>query len=499
MSTVPQDAESEAENQRLITEEASIRVCRRRWTRHLGAVGRWTRSNLLLVATFLSVVVGIILGLSIHQADPGRAWIAVLSLPGELFLRMLKMLILPLIIFSLMAGLGSLDTKVAASLGWRTVAYYLTTTVVAAVLGLALVMIIRPGERWRVEKPCDNSSLSVGGHNLETLDSVLDLLRNLFPDNLIVAMFQQTQTVYTEETVTSWSKCLAQNNETFTNCSAAVETVESLDLDCSNATRTERQVGLGNREGTNVLGIIVFTVVFSVFLSRQGERGRPVVEAIATLNEVIMSIVRLVMWFSPVGIASIIMGELLEVEDFVALVQQIGLYMVTVLLGLFIHGCIILPLLFMVLTRSNPLKLMRHTAQALLTAFGTSSRFVNCFPFCAYSKVLPRYLPLLYSKPLHFRHYEPVYLSLFSFRVFPSSPFSLSSFFPSVSSSAALPVTIQCLEEKAGVDSRVTRFMLPVGATINMDGTALYEAVAVVFIAQVEGINTDFATILIIW
>jgi solute carrier family 1 (high affinity glutamate transporter) protein 2 len=438
MSTVPQDAESEAENQRLITEEASIRVCRRRWTRHLGAVGRWTRSNLLLVATFLSVVVGIILGLSIHQADPGRAWIAVLSLPGELFLRMLKMLILPLIIFSLMAGLGSLDTKVAASLGWRTVAYYLTTTVVAAVLGLALVMIIRPGERWRVEKPCDNSSLSVGGHNLETLDSVLDLLRNLFPDNLIVAMFQQTQTVYTEETVTSWSKCLAQNNETFTNCSAAVETVESLDLDCSNATRTERQVGLGNREGTNVLGIIVFTVVFSVFLSRQGERGRPVVEAIATLNEVIMSIVRLVMWFSPVGIASIIMGELLEVEDFVALVQQIGLYMVTVLLGLFIHGCIILPLLFMVLTRSNPLKLMRHTAQALLTAFGTSS------------------------------------------------------------SSAALPVTIQCLEEKAGVDSRVTRFMLPVGATINMDGTALYEAVAVVFIAQVEGINTDFATILII-
>ena len=98
--------------------------------------------------------------------------------------------------------------------------------------------------------------------------------------------------------------------------------------------------------------------------------------------------------FSPVGIASIIMGELLKVEDFVGLVQQIGLYMVTVLLGLFIHGCITLPLLFLVLTRSNPIKLVRHTAQALLTAFGTSSRFVNCFPFCAYSKVLSRYLPL---------------------------------------------------------------------------------------------------------
>ena len=197
------------------------------------------------------------------------------------------------------------------------------------------------------------------------------------------------------------------------------------------------------------------------------------------------------------------MGELLKVEDFVGLVQQIGLYMVTVLLGLFIHGCITLPLLFLVLTRSNPIKLVRHTAQALLTAFGTSSRFVNCFPFCAYSTVLSRYPypPLLYSKPFHGWYYEPVFLSSSFFRVFPSSPFSLS--FPppllSVSSSAALPVTIQCLEEKAGVDSRVTRFMLPVGATINMDGTALYEAVAVVFIAQVEGVNMNFATLLIIW
>ena len=80
--------------------------------------------------------------------------------------------------------------------------------------------------------------------------------------------------------------------------------------------------------------------------------------------------------YSPVGIASIIAGKLLEVEDFAALIQQIGLYMVTVLLGLLIHGCILLPLLYLVLTRSNPLKLLRAIAQALLTAFGTSSRYV---------------------------------------------------------------------------------------------------------------------------
>ena len=120
----------------------------------------------------VSVVVGIIVGLSVHAAHPGRVAGEIIALPGELFLRMLKMPI-----FSLMAGLGSLDTRVAGALGWRTVVYYLTTTTIAVLLGLSLVMVIRPGERGRVGKPCDNSSFSVQGHELETLDAILDLLR----------------------------------------------------------------------------------------------------------------------------------------------------------------------------------------------------------------------------------------------------------------------------------------------------------------------------------
>lgn len=145
----------------------------------LKAAGSWARSNLLLILTLVSVVAGVILGLSIHQAQPGRVWVELLALPGELFLRMLKMLILPLIIFSLMAGLGSLDTKIAGTLGWRTVAYYLTTTVIAVVLGLTLVLVIAPGKRGNVDKLCDNSSFSVEGHELETLDAILDLLRSV--------------------------------------------------------------------------------------------------------------------------------------------------------------------------------------------------------------------------------------------------------------------------------------------------------------------------------
>ena len=163
-----------SESQPLVTVDVSSRQRSVRWLRR---AGHWTKDNLLLILTVVSVVVGIIVGLSVHAAHPGRVAVEIISLPGELFLRMLKMLILPLIIFSLMAGLGSLDTRVAGALGWRTVVYYLTTTTIAVLLGLSLVKGIRPGERGRVGKPCDNSSFSVQGHELETLDAILDLLR----------------------------------------------------------------------------------------------------------------------------------------------------------------------------------------------------------------------------------------------------------------------------------------------------------------------------------
>ena len=147
----PQDTESGSESQPLVTVDVSSRQRSVRWLRR---AGHWTRDNLLLILTVVSVVVGIIVGLSVHAAHPGRVAVEIIALPGELFLRMLKMLILPLIIFS--AGLGSLDTRVAGALGWRTVVYYLTTTTIAVLLGLSLVMVIRPGERGRVDKPCDN-------------------------------------------------------------------------------------------------------------------------------------------------------------------------------------------------------------------------------------------------------------------------------------------------------------------------------------------------------
>lgn len=172
----PLAAESDSENQPLVP-ASTDGILHKRLVGWLKSVGKWSRENLLLLLTILSVVVGIIIGVSVHPAHPDRVAIELIAFPGELFLRMLKMLILPLLIFSLMAGLGSLDTKVAGALGWRTVVYYFCTTVLAVILGLILVLSIRPGARGSVEKPCDNSSLSVQRHQLETIDAVLDLLR----------------------------------------------------------------------------------------------------------------------------------------------------------------------------------------------------------------------------------------------------------------------------------------------------------------------------------
>lgn len=139
-------------------------------------VARWTLNNLLLVLTIASVVAGTVVGLVIREARPGRVAIGLVGFPGEVLLRMLKMLILPLIVFSLISGLGSLRANVAGSLGWKTLLYYFTTTAVAVGIGLLLVTTIQPGSRHPVERTCDNST---AGHvsQLNTIDSILDLVR----------------------------------------------------------------------------------------------------------------------------------------------------------------------------------------------------------------------------------------------------------------------------------------------------------------------------------
>lgn len=163
----------------------------------------------------------------------------------------------------------------------------------------------------------------------------------------------------------------------------------------------------------------------------------------------------------------LIAGKIVEMDDITQMGSQLAMYTVTVMTGLAIHAIVVLPTLYFLVTRKNPLVFIGGLLQALITALGTSSRWDTV------------------SRGV-----------LFHWCVCAAR--SASQCFSLLNSSATLPITFKCLEENNGVDKRVTRFVLPVGATINMDGTALYEALAALFIAQVNNMDMNFGQILTI-
>nr|XP_029136778.1 excitatory amino acid transporter 2-like isoform X1 [Labrus bergylta] len=363
--------------------------------------------NLLLGLTVLGVVMGAVFGMLLrYMKVTDSSALTMVSFPGDILMRMLKMLILPLIISSLITGLAGLDARSSGRMGSRAMVYYMSTTIIAAILGVILVIGIHPGNP-KLRSGASNSAPK--NQEVSSLDAFLDLLRNLFPENLVQACFQQVQTVLKKESV------------------AAPNQTEPIIVN---------RKTLEYKWGMNVLGLIGFFITFGICMGRMGERGRVMCDFFNILNEIIMTMVSMIMWYSPAGIASLIAGKIAAIGDLEMVARQLGMYMVTVMVGLAIHGGLILPAIFFAITRKSPLTFYSGIFQAWITALGTAS------------------------------------------------------------SAGTLPVTFRCLEENLKVDKRVTRFVLPIGATINMDGTALYEAVAAIFIAQMNDIDLDTGQII---
>ncbi|NXG20610.1 EAA3 protein, partial [Grallaria varia] len=348
------------------------------------------------------------------------------SFPGELLMRMLKLIILPLIISSMITGVAALDSNISGKIGLRAVIYYFFTTVIAVIIGIVLVITIKPGVTQKASEMDRTGSTP----EVSTVDAMLDLLRNMFPENLIQACFQQYKT--TREKVKA-TTAVDKNNSTFPDKPiTAATTVEASE----NKTQEYRIVGMYSN-GINALGLIAFCLVFGIVIGKMGEKGQVLLDFFNALNEATMRLVQIIMWYMPIGIVFLIAGKIVEVEDW-EIFRKLGLYMATVISGLIIHSGVILPLIYLVIVRKNPFRFAMGMAQALLTALMISS------------------------------------------------------------SSATLPVTFRCAEEKNLIDKRITRFVLPVGATINMDGTALYEAVAAIFIAQLNDLELDIGKIVTI-
>ncbi|XP_006630080.1 excitatory amino acid transporter 3-like isoform X1 [Lepisosteus oculatus] len=383
------------------------------------------KKNWLLLSTVTAVMLGIGLGVLVREyASFSHLDIYYFGFPGEILMRMLKLIILPLIASSVISGVASLDVGLSTKIGLRAITYYLSTTILAVILGIVLVMTIKPGVSQKSE---DNDNKSV--HEITTLDAILDLLRNMFPENLIQTCFQQYKT-HRKELEKPPDK--PEQNTTPGSPVTAVMTTAVRE----NMTEDYTIVGQYSN-GINVLGLIVFCLVFGSIIGQMGERGRILRELFEAINEATMKIVKIIMCYMPFGIMFLIAGKIIEVDDW-DIFRKLGLYMVTVLCGFAIHGIVCLPLLYFIIVRKNPFTFMLGMAQALVTALMISS------------------------------------------------------------SSATLPVTIRCAEENNKIDKRITQFMLPIGATVNMDGSALYEAVAAIFVAQMNDYTLDVGKIITI-
>uniref|UniRef100_A0A674C6M4 Amino acid transporter n=2 Tax=Salmo trutta TaxID=8032 RepID=A0A674C6M4_SALTR len=363
------------------------------------------KRNWLLIATIVSVLLGIGLGVLVREyASLSHLDKQYFGFPGDILMRMLKLVILPLIISSMITGVAALDSDVSGKIGLRAVVYYLTTTIIAVLLGIALVITIKPG----VSQKAENIDRTEVTQNVNTVDTLLDLYKTMRKE---------------------LEPSKVKENTTTTMFPPLFTTVMNI---------TKDYIIVGSySDGLNVLGLIVFCVAFGLVIGKMGERGRILLEFFDALNEATMRLVQIIMCYMPVGILFLIAAKIIEVEDW-EIFRKLGMYMVTVLSGLAIHSTVFLPLIYFVIVRKNPYTFALGMAQALVTALMISS------------------------------------------------------------SSATLPVTFRCAEENLRIDKRITRFVLPVGATINMDGTALYEAVAAIFIAQLNDYDLDVGQIVTI-
>ena len=324
----------------------------------------------------LSVYIGGAVVAAIALAFAAPSFAMRFAIGGEIFLNLLTMMVVPLVVASVMSGvIGLGDVRKLGRPGGFAIAYYVTTTVLAVLVGLVLVNLIQPGSG--VDPATLEAGAAEGGAVAAGREDMGfgTILRNL-----------------------------------------------ALMLFTNNLFRSATEGGL--------LPLIIFSIMFAGVLTTMGDRVSRVTALIVQVNEALLSFVLFLMKLAPVGIFCLVtarFGEAQQGGGLVAVLVQTGAYFVTVLLGLAVHALLTLPLILWIFTKRNPLRFMIQMAQALLTAFSTAS------------------------------------------------------------SSATLPISLECVVGNAKVSRRSADFVLPLGATINMDGTALYEAVAAIFIAQAIG------------
>ncbi|XP_050428088.1 excitatory amino acid transporter isoform X2 [Adelges cooleyi] len=351
------------------------------------------KTNRFLVFILTSVAFGIALGLVLRPLKLSSDTITLISYPGDLFLRTLKLMVLPFIISCLIIGAANLDISKNGKVAVRTIVYFVLTSVFNVCLGLTLGLLVHPGNP---NLRGTNATSFSGPKKMQIMDGFLDMGRNLLPDNLFQAAFQQTLTEY--------------------------ETIMG-----QNGMNTLKKV-VKYKDGTNTLGIIFFCLVFGTILGTLGERKRPVLNFFTVTYEVMQKILTGVIWFTPVGVASVIAGKIITLADLYGTLIQLSLFIMTTVGGFLFYQLVVLQLIYFFIIKKSPWPYYVSLGPALATAFATASK------------------------------------------------------------SASLPITFKVLDERLKMNPKITKFVLPIG-TINMDGSALYLSVALLFLAQINNLQ----------
>ncbi|HEX6334767.1 MAG TPA: dicarboxylate/amino acid:cation symporter [Flavisolibacter sp.] len=338
----------------------------------------------LYLRIIIGMVAGVVFAVIMLQFESGVQFIRDWVKPfGTIFINLLKLIAVPLILASLIKGVSDLkDMSKLSSMGWRTITFYLFTTVFAVSLGLLVSNVIKPGKSISTETRTE--LLGTYGQDVESRQTEakknipsgpLKFLEDIVPENIFSA---------------------ASKN-------------------------------------TSMLQVIFFALLLGIAMIMLPEAtARPVKMFFDSFNDIILKVIDIIMLAAPFGVFALIASLVAESPD-IDLFIALGWYALTVVLGIFVLLFVFYPGLVYLFTRRNPFRFMRQITPAQLLAFSTSS------------------------------------------------------------SAATLPVTMEVAEKNVGVDNEVTSFVLPIGATVNMDGTSLYQAVAAIFIAQAFGMDLSLS------
>ena len=339
------------------------------------------------------IIIGLVLGTIYGIASAVNGWSDFtsdfISPFGTIFLNLLKLIAVPLVVSSLITGVASLsDTTKLSRIGWKTIALYISTTAVAVSIGLILVNVLQPG--------------------------------SLVPDN-----FQETLSEEYRNTAATKQDLASSVQNNRGPLQPLVDMVPSNMFSAAS-------------NNSNMLQIVFISIIFGIALIGIDRKfSQPVLAFLEGINQMIIKLVEMIMYFAPYGVFALIAKTISSVSGDVSqigsILSALLFYMGVVVLGLFIHMGITYLTILKMLTNMDLKHFFKSMAPVQLLAFSTSS------------------------------------------------------------SGATLPVTMKRCEKDLGVSEEISSFVLPLGATINMDGTALYQGVAAVFIAQAIGMDLTFA------